>query len=102
MGLAYYVQEADKIFPIYGVTSIEEAKKFVPAEDHCRIVETAEDIYMNPCTESVDFESGWEGDTELQHLIQVKYDSTTESWVENKEPYKDLNTSTNTIAQVWY
>ena len=27
--LAYYVKKADSIYPIYGVTSLEEAKRFV-------------------------------------------------------------------------
>lgn len=76
---AYYTQKANKIFPIYGVASMEEAREFVLPEDHHRIVETAEDVYMNPHTGSVDFESGWDSTDEL---IQVEYDAESEAWVE--------------------
>lgn len=81
--IAFYVQKADSIFPIYGVTSLEEAKKFVAPEDHHRIVETAEPVYMNAHTGSVDFASGWDvEDIENSDLVMVEYDSLEEAWVE--------------------
>ncbi|MHB0763192.1 hypothetical protein ACYCFC_02145 [Stutzerimonas sp. NM35] len=76
---AYYVQKAGEIFPIYGVTSIEEAREYVAAEDHGRIVETAEDVYMNAATGSVDFESGWD---DLSEVVRVEYSAEDERWVE--------------------
>lgn len=83
MDLAYYVQKADSIFPIYGVTSLEEAKRFVDPEDHHRIVETAEPVYMNPLTGSVDFASGWDvEDIENSDLVMVEYDALEEAWTE--------------------
>lgn len=81
--MAYYVQKADSIFPIYGVTSLEDAKRSVDPEDHHRIVETAEAVYMNPHTGSVDFSSGWDvGDIESSDLVLVAYDSLEEAWTE--------------------
>lgn len=77
---AYYIQKAEEIFPIYGVSSLEEAREFVLAEDHGRIVETDEDVYMNPATGSVDFASGWDALTEV---VKVTYDAASESWVED-------------------
>jgi len=83
MDLAYYVQKADSIFPIYGVTSLEEAKQYVAEEDHGRIIETAEPVYMNPLTGSVDFASGWDvEDIEESDLVLVEYDSLEEAWKE--------------------
>ena len=77
---AYYVQKAEQIFPIYGVNSMKEAKQFVDEVDHRYIVETDEDVYMNPQTGSVDFESRW-GDY-LDEVVEVKYDAYLEQWVE--------------------
>lgn len=76
---AYYVQKADQIFPIYGVNSIEEAKEFVLPEDHGRIVETAEAVFMNTATGSVGFESDWDS---LDEVVEVRYDAEQEAWVE--------------------
>ncbi len=76
---AYYVQKADQIFPIYGVNSIEEAKEFVLPEDHSRIVETAEAVFMNIATGSVGFESEWDN---LDEVVEVRYDAEQEAWVE--------------------
>lgn len=74
---AYYVQIAEKIYPIYGVSSVEEAKEYVDPNDWNRIVSSSEDIYMLPETGSVDFESGWET---LEGLVQVEYNPKTENW----------------------
>lgn len=76
---AYYVQKANQIFPIYGVNSIEEAKEFVLPEDHSRIVETAEAVFMNIATGSVGFERDWDN---LDEVVEVRYDAEQEAWVE--------------------
>jgi hypothetical protein len=76
---AYYLQQADKIFPIYGVNSLEEAKQYVDPSDHNRIVETKEDVYMNLATGSVDFASGWD---DLEAVVKVEFDTDSESWIE--------------------
>ncbi|GEM_PF-4225066 len=76
---AYYVQKAGEIFPIYGVSSMEEAREYIAAEDHGRIVETSEDVYMNLATGSVDFESGWD---DLGEVVKVEYSAEQQSWVE--------------------
>ena len=76
---AYYVQKADQILPIYGVNSIEEARDYVAQEDHARIVATAEDVYMNVATGSVDFESGWD---DLSEVVKVEYSAADEQWIE--------------------
>lgn len=79
---AYYTQIADQIFPIYGVNSMAEAMKFIPAEDHSRIVETADDVYMNAATGSVDFESNWTAEgVDLDDLTKVTFDAESESWI---------------------
>jgi hypothetical protein len=74
---AFYVQKANEIFPIYGAGCLDEAKAFVLPEDHSRIVETSEDVYMNPATGSVDFASGW---NDLSEVVKVTYNAKTESW----------------------
>lgn len=82
---AYYVQKAEKIFPIFGVTSKEEAMDFCSANDRSRVVETNEDIYMNPATGSVDFASGWdEAAIERGDVVPVRYDCDLECWVETE------------------
>lgn len=77
---AYYVQTADTIYPIYGVNSLDEAKEYLDPPNHGQIVETSENVYMNPATGSVDFASGWDS---LDGLIQVRYDLDKECWVED-------------------
>lgn len=79
MANAFYIQDANEIFPIFGVTSLDEAKRCVDEKYHAKIVETNERVLMNPNTGSVDFESGWE-DTE--GLIEVRYSVDDEAWVE--------------------
>jgi len=74
---AFYIQKADQIFPIFGVSSIEEARDYVNESDHSRIVETDEAVYMNPNTGSVDFVSGWDS---LDGLGEVEFCSATQSW----------------------
>lgn len=73
----YYVQKAGELFPIYGSSSFDEAKGFVDEEE--TIIASNEDVYMNPYTGSVDFESGWDN---LEGLIEVEYDPSREEWVE--------------------
>lgn len=76
---SYYTQQAQNIFPIFGVSSLEEAKEFVPTEKHSTIVETAEDVYMNTHTGSVGFESDWEN---LDEVVKVYFCVESESWAE--------------------
>jgi hypothetical protein len=86
MTKAYYIQKAQNISPIYGVSSIDEANRFVPAEDHHRIVSTSDDIYMDVSTGSVDFESNWESEgNSMENLVRVEFDADTECWKERKE-----------------
>lgn len=83
MTKAYYTQQANEIFPIYGVSSIEEARQFVSEGDWSTIVETAEDVYMNIETGSVDFESGWDDqDIESGSVVKVEYSVDQEAWFE--------------------
>ena len=77
----YYLQKSQEIFPIYGVTSMEEAKQFVDEKDHGRIVETKENVYMNVATGSIDFASGWD---DLSKVVKVEYDVDSGSWIEVK------------------
>jgi hypothetical protein len=83
--MAYYIQQAGELFPIFGATSLDEARAQVPQESHARIVESADDVLMNPHTGSVDFRSCWaaEGFTEESaDLVLVRFDAEDESWVE--------------------
>lgn len=74
--ISFYQQKAGELFPIYGVSSFDEAKDFA---DPSTIVSSNEDVYMNPYTGSVDFESGWD---DFEGLIEVEYDPSREEWVE--------------------
>ena len=75
---AFYIQQAGDLFPIYGVSSLEEARRFA---DGARVIETGECIYMNQLTGSVDVLSGWDGvDTEF--LVEVTYCDIEERWVD--------------------
>ncbi len=74
---SFYLQKAEQIFPIF-CASIEEARDFVASEDHARIIETSEKVFMNVVTGSVDFESGWD---DLSEVTEVTYDAESESWV---------------------
>jgi len=76
---AFYTQKADQILPIFGVSSIDEARDYVAKVDHASIVATDEVVYMNPVTGSVDFANGWDS---LGGLLAVEYCSITEAWVE--------------------
>lgn len=77
---AFYVQKAGKVYPIFGVASIEEAKQFVPQSEWGTIVETDEAVYMNTQTGSLGFASEWD---DLTEVVEVKFDAQTESWVES-------------------
>lgn len=86
---AYYQQIANALYPIYGVSSMHEAAKFAGNEG--RIVESSENVYMNPHTGSVDFADNWMADvgaedeselSEAYGLIHVEYDAESESWTE--------------------
>ena len=80
---AYYTHAAAEIFPIYGATSLEEAQSFVDPAQHRYIVETADSVYMNAATGSVDFSSSWEAEgASLDDLVLVNYSAESESWVE--------------------
>lgn len=82
---AYYVQKADQLSPIFGVSSFEEAKDFVDPSDHGRIIGSCEPVYMHINTGSVDFASGWanlEADIDAGHLVEVQYSVDSESWQE--------------------
>jgi hypothetical protein len=76
---AYYYQTADSIYPIYGVTSMEEAKTHFNGLHDEIIVESSEKVYMNPLTGSVGFESDWD---DLFDLLEVTYNALIEYWVE--------------------
>ena len=76
---AYYIQAAEKITPIFGVSSIEEAKAFVDHTEHRYIVETSEDVYMNLATGSVGFESEWD---DLSEVVKVDFSADEERWIE--------------------
>ena len=73
---ACYTQEADRIFPLYGVSDMEEAQSFAPGQT---IIETTEDVYMNAATGSVDFEGGWD---DLSEVVKVTFDPGAEYWIE--------------------
>ena len=75
MTSAYYTQKADQIFPIFGVSSIEEANEFAGGDP---VIETHEAVYMNESTGSVDFASGWD---DLEEVVEVEFDCEAESWV---------------------
>lgn len=72
---AYYTQQADQIFPIFGVSSIDEAKQYTDLP----VIQTAEEVYMNLATGSVGFESDWD---DLSEVVQVLYDTSAERWIE--------------------
>lgn len=72
----YYIQQANQLSPIFGASSIEDAIDLVGGGN---VIESDEVIFMNPCTGSVDFESGWDHD---DGLIEVKWCCDTEGWVE--------------------
>ena len=76
---AFYLQSADQIFPVYGVSSIAEAKKYAGEFD--KIIETDEKVYMNMATGSVDFASGWD---DIAEVVEVRYCPETEGWVCNE------------------
>lgn len=74
---AYYIQKANSIYPIFGVNSFEEAKQYCDESDYRYIVETCEDVYMNPSTGSVGFLSDWD---ETDGLVRVEYNPVIEEW----------------------
>ena len=76
MSYTYYTQEADRLFPLYGVSDMEEAQSFAPGQT---IIYTAEDVYMNVATGSVDFEGGWD---DLSEVVKVIFDPESEYWIE--------------------
>jgi hypothetical protein len=74
MTKAYYTQSADKIYPIYGVSSKDEAEQ---CADGKRVIETAEAVYMNLETGSVGFESDWDN---LEEVSEVWFDADVGAW----------------------
>jgi len=43
------------------------------------LIETTEDVYMNPATGSVDVEGGWD---DLSEVVKVIFDPESEYWIE--------------------
>jgi hypothetical protein len=75
---AFYNQLADKIYPIYGVSTLAEAQQYAPAG---RIIETEEKVYMNIATGSVDFSSGWaDADIADNSVVEVSFNADSEAW----------------------
>lgn len=72
---SYYIQQADQILPIFGLSSIDEA---IRAAGGLPVVETQEAVYMNLATGSVGFASDWD---DLSEVEEVKYCSSEERWV---------------------
>lgn len=75
MTKAYYTQQAEQIFPIFGVSSMEEALEYSGGTP---VIETEETVYMNTATGSVGFESDWD---DLSRVVQVEYCAASEGWV---------------------
>jgi len=73
----YYTQQADQLFPLVGVSDMEEAQSFAPGQT---IIETEEDVYMNVETGSVDFSQGWD---KLSDVVKVIWDPESEFWIES-------------------
>jgi hypothetical protein len=75
---AFYSQQADKLYPIYGVSTFAEAQRYAIKAS---IIETDEKVFMNICTGSVDFESGWhDADIDDGSLVEVIFNSDSEQW----------------------
>jgi len=74
MTKAYYTQLADKIYPIYGVSSKEEAEKYSGGK---QVIETNEAVYMNTATGSIGFASDWD---DLSEVVEVLFDDNLECW----------------------
>jgi len=72
----YYTQKADRIEPLFGVSDMAEAQSFAPGR---AIIYTAEAVYMNAATGSVDFEGGWD---DLSEVVKVIWDPESEYWIE--------------------
>jgi len=75
---AYYTKMDDKIYPIFGVNSMDEAKSLIPEENHRYIIETDEPVFMNTDTGRVGFESDWD---DLSKVVEVRYSAEEEAWV---------------------
>lgn len=82
MTASVYVQKAQEIFPIYGVSTIDEAKRYVPEADYRYLVETDEAVYMNVATGSVGFASDWE---DLGEVVEVDYSAKDQQWVQEPQ-----------------
>ena len=74
----FYIQKAGDLFPVYGVSTLEEAQQFA---DGATVIETDECIYMNQHTGSVDVLSGWAG-VDPEFLVEVTYCDIEERWVD--------------------
>jgi hypothetical protein len=80
---AYYTLVANKIFPIFGANSIDEAVEF---SGSAKVIETSDSVLMNLHTGRVDFSSNWQCEgLDLSDLVEVTYDITDESWIEAKK-----------------
>ena len=83
--ISYYLQEDDKLMPIFGVSSMDEAESFVDCHKRGNVVESVEPVFMSVDTGSVDFESGWlsyNESIEGGELVEVVYDVNEEGWVQ--------------------
>ena len=72
----FYYQNGNTITPLITATSRHHAERLVD-EHHC-IVETDDDVYLNPLSGAVVFESSC---SSLEGLCKAKFDSDTDSWV---------------------
>lgn len=75
-----YIQLAQSLTPAYGAT-MEQAKRIYQEGLHPHLVESDEDVYMNPNTGSVDFESNWEN---LEGLVKVGFSTGTMAWEQDE------------------
>ena len=73
-----YYRGAYEIYPVGGVSSMEEAKRFLPPDCHHRLIETDEMVYMDVERDRVDFKSKW---LSLKGLVPAYYDMSEEKWI---------------------
>lgn len=71
----YYTRNGQQIIPLRTATSMYVAEKL--EDNHSLIVETDEDVYLNPITGEVGFESDWDN---LDKVVKANYDYDTDLW----------------------
>ena len=75
---SFYNQQSERLYPIYGVSTLAEALEYAPDG---LIIESDEKVYMNIETGSVDFTSGWEdADIENGSVVEVEFNAEYEQW----------------------